>query len=86
MQNSDMLHELIETKSILRVGGAFDSMSAKLVEINKFDDFTVAWGTTYPPSSIEPSLINSELSTKIGFNFFENSTIENNILTLQCFV
>ena len=52
----------------------------------KYDDFTVAWGTTYPPSSIEPSLNNSELSIKIGFNFFENSTIESNILTLQCFV
>ena len=37
MQNSDILQKLIETKPILRVGGAFDSMSAKLVEINGFD-------------------------------------------------
>ena len=37
MENSDYLHELIESKKILKVGGAFDSMSAKLVEINNFD-------------------------------------------------
>ena len=37
MQNSDMLQDLIESKPILRVGGAFDAMSGKLVEINGFD-------------------------------------------------
>ena len=37
MENSEMLRKLIESKSIVKVGGAFDSMSAKLVEINNFD-------------------------------------------------
>ena len=36
MQNADILRELIESKPILKVMGAFDSMSAKLVEINGF--------------------------------------------------
>ena len=31
------LRELIKSKSLIKVGGAFDAMSAKLVEINKFD-------------------------------------------------
>ena len=37
MAKSDILHEDLESKSILKVGGAFDAMSAKLVEINGFD-------------------------------------------------
>ena len=32
MQNADTLHELIESKPILKVGGVYDAMSAKLVE------------------------------------------------------
>ena len=49
MQNSDILHELIESKSILKVGGAFDSMSAKLVEINDFD---AIWAGSFAISAI----------------------------------
>jgi len=37
MQNADTLHELIESKPILKVGGVYDAMSAKLVEIHGFD-------------------------------------------------
>ena len=37
MTKSDILHEDLGSKSILKVGGAFDAMSAKLVEINGFD-------------------------------------------------
>ena len=37
MTKSDILHNDLESKSILKVGGAFDAMSAKLVEINGFD-------------------------------------------------
>ena len=37
MTKSDILHEDLESKSILKVGGAFDAMSAKLVEIKGFD-------------------------------------------------
>jgi phosphoenolpyruvate phosphomutase len=57
MQNSDILHDLIETKPILRVGGAFDAMSAKLVEINKFDaiwagSFAISATHALPDASI----------------------------------
>ena len=37
MSKSRILRELIVSKSIVRVGGAFDAMSAKLVEISGFD-------------------------------------------------
>jgi phosphoenolpyruvate phosphomutase len=57
MQNADMLHELIESKPILKVGGAFDSMSAKLVEINGFDaiwtgSFAISATHALPDASI----------------------------------
>ena len=35
--NADTLHSKLEGNSILRVAGAFDAMSAKLVELNEFD-------------------------------------------------
>ena len=37
MTKSEILRKDLESKSILKVGGAFDAMSAKLVEINGFD-------------------------------------------------
>ena len=37
MPKSEILRKDLESKSILKVGGAFDAMSAKLVEINGFD-------------------------------------------------
>ncbi len=57
MENSDLLQELIESKSILKVGGAFDSMSAKLVEINNFDaiwtgSFAISATHALPDASI----------------------------------
>ena len=57
MQNSDILRELIESKPILRIGGAFDSMSAKLVEINGFDaiwtgSFAISATHALPDASI----------------------------------
>ena len=57
MQNADMLHKLIESKPILKVGGAFDSMSAKLVEINGFDaiwtgSFAISATHALPDASI----------------------------------
>ena len=35
--NADTLHSKLGGNSILRVAGAFDAMSAKLVELNEFD-------------------------------------------------
>ncbi|MBC8252388.1 MAG: isocitrate lyase/phosphoenolpyruvate mutase family protein [Candidatus Nitrosopelagicus sp.] len=57
MQNADVLHELIESKPILKVMGAFDSMSAKLVEINGFDaiwagSFAISATHALPDASI----------------------------------
>ena len=37
MSKSKILHDLITTKSIIKVGGAFDALSAKLVELSGFD-------------------------------------------------
>ena len=37
MTKCDILRKDLESKSILKVGGAFDAMSAKLVESNGFD-------------------------------------------------
>jgi phosphoenolpyruvate phosphomutase len=37
MSKSDILHEELGSKTILKVGGAFDAMSAKLVENSGFD-------------------------------------------------
>ncbi|WP_371504440.1 isocitrate lyase/phosphoenolpyruvate mutase family protein [Nitrosopumilus adriaticus] len=37
MSKSKILHEMLSSKSIIKVGGAFDAMSAKLVEISGFD-------------------------------------------------
>ena len=34
---ADELRRKIEEKPILKIGGAFDAMSAKLIEINEFD-------------------------------------------------
>jgi len=34
---SEILRKNLEEKPILKVGGAFDAMSAKLVEVNGFD-------------------------------------------------
>ena len=57
MENSEMLRKLIESKSIVKVGGAFDSMSAKLVEINNFDaiwtgSFAISATHALPDASI----------------------------------
>ena len=57
MENPEILQKLIETKPILRVGGAFDSMSAKLVEINNFDaiwagSFAISATHALPDASI----------------------------------
>ena len=37
MTKSEVLRKDLESKSILKVGGAFDAMSAKLVETSGFD-------------------------------------------------
>ena len=49
MTNSKNLRHLLESKSILKVGGAFDAMSAKLVEIHGFD---AVWAGSFAISAI----------------------------------
>jgi phosphoenolpyruvate phosphomutase len=57
MENSDLLHNLLNKKPILKVGGAFDAMSAKLIEINNFDaiwtgSFAISATHALPDASI----------------------------------
>jgi len=54
---SDKLRKKIKEKSILKIGGAFDAMSAKLVEINEFDavwagSFAISATHAVPDASI----------------------------------
>ena len=37
MTNSEKLKKMLESKSIVKVGGAYDALSAKLVETSGFD-------------------------------------------------
>ena len=55
--NSKKLREILKEKKILKVGGAFDAMSAKLVEINGFDavwagSFAISATHAVPDASI----------------------------------
>jgi phosphoenolpyruvate phosphomutase len=57
MSTAKILQELLRTKPILKVGGAFDAMSAKLVEISKFDaiwagSFAISATHALPDASI----------------------------------
>ena len=57
MENSDLLRDLLDKKPILKVGGAFDAMSAKLIEINNFDaiwtgSFAISATHALPDASI----------------------------------
>jgi phosphoenolpyruvate phosphomutase len=57
MSKSDILRRDLESKSILRVGGAFDAMSAKLVENSGFDavwagSFAISATHALPDASI----------------------------------
>ena len=57
MSNSKQLRDLLESKEILKVGGAFDAMSAKLVEISNFDaiwagSFAISATRALPDASI----------------------------------
>ena len=57
MSKSEILRKDLKSKSILKVGGAFDAMSAKLVEINGFDavwagSFAISATHAVPDASI----------------------------------
>ena len=57
MSKSEILRKDLESKSILKVGGAFDALSAKLVEINDFDaiwagSFAISATHALPDASI----------------------------------
>jgi len=54
---ADLLHSKLKEKSILKVAGAFDAMSAKLVELNNFDaiwagSFAISATHALPDASI----------------------------------
>lgn len=55
--NASLLRQKLEEKSIVRIGGAFDAMSAKLVELNNFDgiwagSFAISATHALPDASI----------------------------------
>ena len=57
MSKSDILRKDLESKNIIKVGGAFDAMSAKLVEVNGFDavwagSFAISATHALPDASI----------------------------------
>ena len=57
MSKSEILRKDLESKSILKVGGAFDALSAKLVETNAFDaiwagSFAISATHALPDASI----------------------------------
>ena len=57
MTTSEILREKLKEKSILKIGGAFDAMSAKLVEISRFDaiwagSFAISATHALPDASI----------------------------------
>ncbi len=57
MSNSEKLKEIINSKSIVKVGGAYDALSAKLVETAKFDaiwagSFAISATHALPDASI----------------------------------
>ena len=57
MLQSEILRKKLESKSIVKVGGAFDSMSAKLVEVHGFDavwagSFAISANRAVPDASI----------------------------------
>jgi len=57
LSKSEILRKNLESKKILRVGGAFDAMSTKLVELNEFDavwagSFAISATHALPDASI----------------------------------
>ena len=57
MSNSEKLKKLMESKSIVKIGGAFDALSAKLVETSGFDaiwagSFAISATHALPDASI----------------------------------
>ena len=57
MNNSENLRKILGSKTILKIGGAFDAMSAKLVEIHGFDaiwagSFAISATHAVPDASI----------------------------------
>ncbi|MBI5377164.1 MAG: isocitrate lyase/phosphoenolpyruvate mutase family protein [Thaumarchaeota archaeon] len=57
MTNADILRQKVESNEIVRVGGAFDAMSAKLVEMHGFDaiwagSFAISATHALPDASI----------------------------------
>lgn len=48
LSKSQLLREKLQSKPILKVGGAFDAMSAKLVEIHEFD---AIWASSFAISA-----------------------------------
>jgi phosphoenolpyruvate phosphomutase len=71
MSQSKDLRKLLDTKSIVKVAGAFDAMSAKLVELNGFD---AVWAGSFAISAIHAVPDASILTMTDFFNSASNMT------------
>ena len=72
MENSDLLHDLLNKKPILKVGGAFDAMSGKLIEINNFD---AIWAGSFAISATH-ALPDASILTMTDFLNVSSSIVE----------
>ena len=64
MNNSENLRQILGSKSILKIGGAFDAMSAKLVETHGFD---AIWAGSFAISAALFKFCFKEIGGKSSF-------------------
>ena len=81
MSHTEILLKNLNSKPILKIGGAFDAMSAKLVELSNFDGI---WASSFAISATH-ALPDASIMTMTEFlcvaknmvDFAENSSKEN---------
>ena len=72
IMNSKVLREKLDSKSILKVGGAYDAMSAKLVEIHGFD---AVWAGSFAISATH-ALPDASILTMTEFLHVSSNMVE----------
>ena len=76
MSQSDNLMSKLKSKSILKVGGAFDAMSAKLVEIYNFDAIWAgSFGISATHALPDASIMTMTEFLSVAANMVESCTI-----------
>ncbi|MEM3062349.1 MAG: isocitrate lyase/phosphoenolpyruvate mutase family protein [Nitrososphaerota archaeon] len=72
MSNIDILRQKLEANSIVQIGGAFDAMSAKLVEMHGFD---AIWAGSFAISATH-ALPDASIMTMTEFLHVANSMVD----------